>query len=170
MTSSASAAATDSQFTKDSYIPVFDGQPSSYQEWRKRIHIYHLKTKLQKRTAESVLNLIVSLQGSAWKLVEGFDLTKVEDDQAFDKVVSMLDTAFQYDARIRMPQDFDAYFNLSRRPGTSLLSFVTEHDEKLRKITEHGIKLPDQVQDGCCFAVQTSPRSRTNFFDPSSKT
>ena len=102
--------------------------------------------KLQKRTAESVLNLIGSLQGSAWKLVEGFDLTKVEDDQSFEKVISTLDTAFQYDARVRMPQDFDAYFNLSRRPGTSLLSFVTEHDEKLRKITEHGIKLPDQVQ------------------------
>ena len=102
--------------------------------------------KIQKRATESVLNLIGSLQGNAWKLVEGYDLTKVEDDQAFDKVISMLDTAFQYDTRVRMPQDFDAYFNLSRRPGTSLLSFVTEHDEKLRKITEHGIKLPDQVQ------------------------
>ena len=164
MTSTASAATIDSQFTKDSYIPVFDGQPGSYQEWRKRIHIYHLKMKLQKRATESVLNLIGSLQGNAWKLVEGYDLTKVEDDQAFDKVISMLDTAFQYDTRVRMPQDFDACFNLSRRPGTSLLSFVTEHDEKLRKITDHGIKLPDQVQGWCCFAVQTSQRNRINLF------
>ena len=146
MASTASAVTTDSQFTKDSYIPIFDGQPSSYQEWRKRIHIYYMKMKIQKRTTKSVLNLISSLQGNAWKLLEGYDLTKVEDDQAFDKIISMLDTAFQYDIRVRIPQDFDAYFNLSRRPGTSLLSFVTEHEEKLRKFTEHGIKLPDQIQ------------------------
>ena len=45
-----------------------------------------------------------------------------------------------------MPQDFDNYFNLNRKPGTSLLSYCTEHDEKYRKVAEHGIKLPDQVQ------------------------
>ena len=67
-----------------------------------------MKMKIQKRTTKSVLNLISSLQGNAWKLVEGYDLTKVEDDQAFNKIISMLDTAFQYDIRVRMPQDFDA--------------------------------------------------------------
>ena len=111
--------------------------PSSHQEWRKRINIYHLKMKLQKRTIESVLNLIGSIQGTAWKLVEGFDMTKLSEEKSFDEVIALL---------VRMPQGFDAYFNLSRKPGTSLLSYVTEHDEKLRKIVEHGIKLPDQVQ------------------------
>lgn len=140
--SSASAAGTelDSVFTKDSYIPLFDGQPSSYQEWRKRIHIYHMKMTMQKRGAESVLNLIGSLQGNAWRIVEGFDLTKVNEATAFDKVVGLLDAAFKYDTRVRLPQDFDGYFSMSRKPGTSLLTYVTEHDEKLRKIEEHGVK------------------------------
>ena len=65
------------------------------------------------------------LAGQCMEVGKEFDLTKVEDDQAFDKAISMLDTAFQYDIRFRMPQDFDAHFNLSRRPGTSLFSFVT---------------------------------------------
>ena len=144
--SSTSSSTLDTNFTKDSYIPVFDGNPSSYQEWRKRISIYHLKMKLQKRSVEAVLNLIGSLQGTAWKLVESFDVTKIDEEKSFDDVISILDAAFKYDARVRMPQDFDAYFNLSRRPGTTLLNFVTEHDEKLRKLAEHGVKLPDQMQ------------------------
>ena len=102
--------------------------------------------KLQKRSVEAVLNLIGSLQGTAWKLVESFDVTKIDEEKSFDDVISILDAAFRYDARVRMPQDFDAYFNLSRRPGTTLLNFVTEHDEKLRKLAEHGVKLPDQMQ------------------------
>ena len=43
--------------------------------------------------------------------------------------------------------DFDGYFShLSRKPGETLLSFITNHDEKLRKVEEHGIKIPDEVQ------------------------
>ena len=112
---------------------MFDGNPSSHQEWRKRISIYHLKMKLQKRSVEAVLNLTGSLQGTAWKLVESYNVTAI------------LDAAFKYDARVCMPQDFGPYFNLSRRPGTTLLNFVTEHDEKLRKLAEHGVKLPDHM-------------------------
>ena len=111
---------------------MFDGSPSSYQEWRKRIHIYHLQMKLQKRAVESVLNIIGSLQGTAWKLVESFDVTKIDEASSFDAVIALLDGAFQYDNRVRMPQDFDNYFNLTRKPGTSLLSYCTEHDEKYK--------------------------------------
>ena len=144
---SGSTSALDTTSTKDSFIPVFDGLPASYQEYRKRINVYFLKMKLQKRTAEAVLNLIGSLQGTAWKLVEDFDLSKVEEPDAFKEVLAILDKAFQYDARVQLPSDFDGYFShLSRRPGQTLLQYVTEHDEKLRKVEAHGIQLPPEVQ------------------------
>ena len=140
-------ASHDGTSLKDSYIPVFDGQPSSYQEWRKRIGIYHLKMKLQKHTEESILNIIGLLQGTAWKLVEGFDLDKIDKEGTFDDLMKLLDNAFRSDSRVRLPQDFDAYFShLSGKPGETLLSYVTEHDEKLRKVQEHGIQIPDEVQ------------------------
>ena len=66
--------------------------------------------KLQKRTAESILNIIGSLQGTAWKLVEGFDLDKIDKEGTFDDLMKLLD-AFRYDSRVRLPQDFDAYFS-----------------------------------------------------------
>ena len=101
--------------------------------------------KLQKRAIESVLNIIGSMQGTAWKLLESFDVTKLDEEKSFDMVI-VLDSAFQYDARVGLPVDFDNYFGLSRKPGTTLLSYVTDHDEKYRKVNEHGVKLPDQLQ------------------------
>ena len=102
--------------------------------------------KLQKRAIESVLNIIGSMQGTAWKLLESFDVTKLDEEKSFDMVIEVLDNAFQYDARVRLPVDFDNYFGISRKPGTTLLSYVTDHDEKYRKVNEHGMKLPDQLQ------------------------
>ena len=99
---------------------------------------------IQKRSAGSILNIIGSLQGTAWRLVENSDLSKIDGDTAFDNL--MLDNAFQCDARVRLPQDFDGYLShLSWKPGETLLSFITNHDEKLRKVEEHGTKIPDEV-------------------------
>ena len=84
----------DTTSLRDSFIPQFDGQPQSYREWRKRIAIYHHKMTLQKRSGESLLNLIGSLQGAAWKVVEDYDLKKIEKEGAFDELMGMLDKAF----------------------------------------------------------------------------
>ena len=81
MATTAGGSATaplDQQSTRDSYIPVFDGTPAGYKEWRKRITIYAKKMELTNRKNECVLNVLGSLQGTAWKLVEDFDLENVE--------------------------------------------------------------------------------------------
>ena len=81
---------------------------------------------LAKRKGESVLNIVGSLTGSAWRLVEDFDASKAEEDTAFQDLLKLLDQHFEYDSRVQLPSDFDGYFNLSRRAGQTLLSFVTE--------------------------------------------
>ena len=137
----------DTTSLRDSFIPQFDGQPQSYREWRKRIAIYHHKMTLQKRSGESLLNLIGSLQGAAWKVVEDYDLKKIEKEGAFDELMGMLDKAFAYDDRVQMPQDFENFFTHNlRKPGSTLLQFCTEFDEKLRRLQAHGVKLPTTVQ------------------------
>ena len=78
--------------------------------------IYHLKM-IQKRSAESILNIIGSLQGTAWRLVENYDLSKIDGDTAIEDLMKTLDKAFQYDARVCLPQDFDGYSHLSQKPG-----------------------------------------------------
>ena len=118
MATTAGGSATaplDQQSTRDSYIPVFDGTPAGYKEWRKRITIYAKKMELTNRKNECVLNVLGSLQGTAWKLVEDFDLEKAKDETAFKDILSLLDGAFQYDSKVEMPADFAAYFDSSGR-------------------------------------------------------
>ena len=101
---------------------------------------------LAKRKGESILNIVGSLSGSAWRLVEDFDVSKAEEDNAFQDLMKLLDQHFEYDSRVQLPSDFDGYFNLSRRAGQTLLSFVTEHDELNRRLEKHNVTLPDAVQ------------------------
>ena len=123
--SGAATASLDQQSTRDSYIPIFDGTLAGYKEWRKRITIYAKKMELTNRKNECVLNLLGSLQGIAWKLVEDFDLEKAKEDlekakeeTAFKDILSLLDSAFQYDSKVELPADFSSYFEASgRRSG-----------------------------------------------------
>ena len=45
-----------------------------------------------------MLNLLGSLTGPAWRIVEDFDLDLAEDPDPFTNILTQLDTAFQYDS------------------------------------------------------------------------
>ena len=144
--SAAASTANDATSLKDSFIPTFSGSPQDYREWRKRISLYHYKMKLSKRAGESVLNVVSSLTGAAWRLMEEFDPSTSEKEGVFEEILAKLDTHFEYDSRVQLPADFDAYFGLSRKTNQSLMEYVTLHDELLRKLGKHNIILPDAVQ------------------------
>ena len=102
---------------------------------------------ISKREPEAVLNLLGSLQGTAWKLVENYDIEKCDETGAFGEILKLLDAAFQYDPRVELPSDFNSYFNaLQRAPGQTILQYITEHDDRLRRLDRHGINLPSEVQ------------------------
>ena len=143
---SGAAGTGDPSIARDSFIPLFTGQPDDYREWRKRISLYHQKMVLSKRNGESILNILGSLTGAAWRLVEDFDIALAEKETAFQDILKILDKHFQYDERVQLPSDFDAYFGLSRRQGQTLLSYVSDHEDQLKKLIKHGINLPEAVQ------------------------
>lgn len=145
--SSAASSTFDGSSTKDNFIPLFSGQPSEYKEWRKRILIYQHKMVLAKRAAEGVLNLIGSQTGTAWSLLEDFPLKDLELDSTFNAVLKILDGAFQYDDRVQLPSDFEAYFmRFQRRAGQTLLAYCTEHEELIKRLDRHKVTLPTTVQ------------------------
>ena len=49
---------------------------------------------LAKRKGESILNIVGSLTGSAWRLVEDFDVAKAEEDNAFQDLLKLFESAF----------------------------------------------------------------------------
>ena len=102
--------------------------------------------EFSKRTQEAVLNLIGLFQGIIWRIVEDFDLNKVNDPEAFENIFEQLDAAYQYNNKVEIPADFTTYFDSAgRRPGQSLLQFVTEYDKKLRRLEKYKVVLPFEV-------------------------
>ena len=144
--SAAPAGGFDNATARDSFIPIFSGLPADYLEWRKRITIYHQKMVVSKRPQESILNIIGSMTGVAWKLVEDFPLENLEDVKTFEKLLEILDRSFQYDVRVQLPADFDFYFGLQRKPGHTLLQHCTDHDDAVRRLAKHDVTLPKAVQ------------------------
>lgn len=156
--------------TRDSFIPLFSGQPADYKEWRKRIHIYYRKMGLTKRNGEAVLNIIGSLQGSAWRLVEDFNLDECEKESAFESIIKLLDGHFEYDTRVQLPSDFDGYFGLQRKPGQTLLAYVSDHAELHKKLEKHTRNwrnmvsaFRQQYKDGTYFERVASPKNNGNL-------
>ena len=112
----------------------------------KRITLYHQKMVLGKRRGESILNIVGPLTGTAWRLVEDYDVSKAEDESSFADLLKLLNGHFQYDDRVQLPTDFDGYFGLSQKPNQTLLSFISDHDEYHRKLEKHSVSLPESVQ------------------------
>ena len=106
--------------TKDSYIPLFSGQPSDYKEWRKRLTIYVLKMRMSKREAEGLLNVIGSLSGTAWKLLESFPIEEIEKQGAFDKILKIWTRPLSMTRR-------------SSSPATSIATSVAFNEDPARR-------------------------------------
>ena len=61
-TTQAADSSNDYLNLRDSYVPLFNGQPSEYREYRKRLLLYQKKMLLSKRGGEAVLNIIGSFR------------------------------------------------------------------------------------------------------------
>ena len=103
---------------RDSYVPLFSGQPADYREWRQRVQLYYRKMTLAKKSSEGVLNIVGSFKGVVWRLFEDWPLDRFDKEDAFETMLKILDSNFSYDQRVQLPSDFEGYFNLLQRaPG-----------------------------------------------------
>ena len=94
-----------------------------------------------------MLNIVGSFTGVTWRLFQDWGIEELEKEDAFKKVIETLDANFAYDAKVQLPTDFEAYFNLLQRsPGQTLLLYVADHEEAYRKLQQHRIELPASVQ------------------------
>ena len=69
---SGTSSTEDTSYTdvRDSYVPLFSGQPFDYREWRQRVQLYYRKMTLAKKASEGVLNIVGSFKGMVWRLFE----------------------------------------------------------------------------------------------------
>ena len=146
--SQANGAAEKSTFGKDerSYIPRFDNTMTGYREWRKRILLFSRRQAIQGRANETGLAALSVLEGASWRQCEDLDLDVLEKDDGLKSILQRLDSQWQYDDRVEMPDAVEKYFyKTQRKVGQSLLEFCTEHQQSLRELQKYKIALPDQV-------------------------
>ena len=80
-------------------------------------------------------------------MFQEWSIEELEKEDAFTRLITTLDANFAYDSRVQLPSDFENYFNLLQRPaGQTLLLYVTDHEEAYRKLQQHKVELPSQVQ------------------------
>ena len=141
-----SLSSTAGDFVKDTYIPLFNNQPSEYREWRKRILLYKKKSDLNKKSKEATINLLTSLSGLAWRQVENLVDKATESEDGFDMVLAELDKTFKYDDQVEMPRAFEAFFfKTVRRDGQTMINYVADHREALQEVEKHGVVIPEKV-------------------------
>ena len=96
--------------------------------------------------------------------MEDFPLADLESKKTFQSALKILDSAFQYDDRVQLPSDFEAYFmKFQRRVGQTLLAYCTEHDELLRRLDRHKVTCRPRCRTGCFFAVLDLAKSSGNL-------
>lgn len=131
---------------KDNAVPKFDNTTSSYKEWRKRIQLYARRMVIQKRATEIGITVLSTLTGASWRQCEDLEVKDLEKEDGLKKILARLDTQWQYDEKIEMPEAFENYFyRTAREPGQTLLEYVTNASQNLRELRKYKIELPDEV-------------------------
>ena len=144
--STSSGSTGSGEVVRDNYIPLFDGKPSSYREWRKRITLYQKKMKIIKKGPEGVINLLTSFSGPVWKQVEHLADFAPEAEDGFEQVLSTLDKIYQYDSKVEMPRAFERFFyQVGRTPGQTLMAYVSDHREAARELLKYDVRIPPTV-------------------------
>ncbi|CAE7846298.1 TY5A [Symbiodinium microadriaticum] len=134
------------EVVRDNYIPIFDGQPASFREYRMRVNLYYKKMALTNKKTEATISLLTSLAGPVWKQVEHLADSAPDQEDGFEAILKELDRVYQYDARVEMPKAFEKFlYGLSRPAGQTLIHYCSSHREAARELEKHDVKLPDAV-------------------------
>ena len=69
-----------------------------------------------------------------------------EKEDGLKEILAKLDRQWQYDQRVETPGIFDAFFfRVQRRPGQTLLEYVTEFHQALRDVQRLKVNLPEEI-------------------------
>ena len=146
--SSTAAASGPKAYTGKAHelVPEFSNRSSEYKEYRKRFMLYERKMSLAGRSKETAFNLMSVLHGRAWSAVGDLNVTDLEADEGWKKILERLDAIFKYDALTELPYDFETFFfHTYRKKQQTVQEYCADFERQLRKLDQHGVSLPDKV-------------------------
>lgn len=101
-----------------------------------------------------MLNIIGSLSGTAWKLLVNYPTEDIEKSGAFEKILKILDKAFENDKTVQLPSDF-THVVASPSWSTPLSMTIST----ISSLTT----LPEKFKDGIFCDELDSPRNKDSW-------
>ena len=140
-------ATSDAWSQAERGTPLFDGTPAKWREYEKRALMLVAKLKLQTKQKEAGLLLATGLTGDAWTEIDLLDVSELNGDDSGQKVIDVLRARFARKLKTQLSEDFERFFiDFRRQKGERLSAYIARFRVAERKVTEHKINLPDQVQ------------------------
>ena len=130
-------------------IPIFDNQLDHYKEFRKRCLLYKARMKLDGKVKQVGLAILGTLTGLSWTACESLADApdKLEDEDALDKILAILDKRFKYEKVTELPEVFEDYFYKgNRRPKETMFEYIQHIRQSTARISEYNVVLPDEIQ------------------------
>ena len=138
--------------TRDSFIPLFSGQPADYKEWRKRIHVYYRKMGSTKRHGEAVLKI----SSAVFKVRLG-DLWKPSTLMTARKPLPLTPSSSSWMATSNTIPECS--WPVTLMATLDFRGSLGDHAELHKKLEKHGVSLPTAVR--LALASEMWPHERT---------
>ena len=132
----------------DRHVPSFDNEQKNYVEVCKRVKLFGMRMKLEGKQEQAAIMLLGSLTSAAWQAAEPLmdNEAELESKEGVEKLLTLLDKRFKYDARTEMPTAFENYFHRSARTGReTLFEYINRVGELERRVKERNVELPDHI-------------------------
>ena len=129
-------------------LEVFDGSnPSGYRKWRRRAELYLLALPSNYSKERWGPKLLEFIQGEAEEALEDLSIEKVTAETGYKDIFSILDDKYKELQQESLHRGLKEYFyQVMIKPGESYRNFMVRIDTAHRKLVEHGITLPEEVQ------------------------
>ena len=131
-----------------SRLEVFDGtNPSAYKKWRRRAELYLLALPSNYTKERWGPKLLEYIQGEAEDALEHLSIEKVTSESGYLDILNILDDRYKELQQEALHRGLREYFyQVMIKPGESYRNFMVRLDTSYRKLVEHSIELPDEVQ------------------------
>ena len=126
-------------------IPSFDGTPSKWKEFERRVNFFIAKCLIEKKGEQAGLLITTGLTGAAWDVVKDLSPQDLSKPNAHAEVVRLLKQRFERNVMSEISDDIDKFFTFSRKPGEILFDYIRRFYDVTKKIGEHAITLPKVV-------------------------
>ncbi|CAE7603031.1 unnamed protein product [Symbiodinium sp. CCMP2592] len=133
---------------RDRKLEIFDGSnPANYKKWRRRaeLHLLSLPSTFSKEKWGP--KLLEYVHGEAEETLEDLSIEKITKEDGYKQILAILDDKYKERQQDELHHALKEYFyTVTIKQGETYRNFLVRLDTAYRKLVQHGVELPSEVQ------------------------